>query len=295
MKLSEEKMQYLKNIRQQLCKGTLSHEGAERLMLDAIEKEAEKESADYDWIEACCQFLDEDIPVDDVQADWPDHQQSNWAAIQSAIRQEQGTEKGASSKWDALKKVLVAAACLAIVLGGVSFSVSWYQGRQSDNGQIYDFTGQKVEVGNGQAAIAAGNGTMQELETNDYAEVVAFLGTTPPVPEWWPEGWEALPYYATLIDGCWSLSVYYLNPEFETMLSYSCVYATDPSTVSSGFPQDGTGETIVLENGKRVYFATNAGDMLAIWQCPNMYMNISGPITRSEITQMIYYVQGGNG
>ena len=87
-------MQYLKNIRQQLCKGTLSHEGAERLMLDAIEKEAEKESADYDWIEACCQFLDEDIPVDDVQADWPDHQQSNWAAIQSAIRQEQGTEKG---------------------------------------------------------------------------------------------------------------------------------------------------------------------------------------------------------
>lgn len=93
MKLSEEKMQYLKNIRQQLCKGTLSHEGAERLMLDAIEKEAEKESADYDWIEACCQFLDEDIPVDDVQADWPDHQQSNWAAIQSAIRQEQGTEK----------------------------------------------------------------------------------------------------------------------------------------------------------------------------------------------------------
>ena len=61
-------MQYLKNIRQQLCKGTLSHEGAERLMLDAIEKEAEKESADYDWIEACCQFLDEDIPVDYVQA-----------------------------------------------------------------------------------------------------------------------------------------------------------------------------------------------------------------------------------
>ena len=50
MKLSEEKMQYLENIRQQLCKGTLSHEDAERFMLDAIEKEVEKESADYDWI-----------------------------------------------------------------------------------------------------------------------------------------------------------------------------------------------------------------------------------------------------
>ena len=62
MKLSEEKMQYLKNIRQQLCKGTLSHEDAERSMLDAIEKEVEKGSADYDWIEACCQFLEEIFP-----------------------------------------------------------------------------------------------------------------------------------------------------------------------------------------------------------------------------------------
>lgn len=80
------------------------------------------------------------------------------------------------------------------------------------------------------------------------------------------------------------------------MLSYSCVYATDPSTVSTGFPQDGTGETIALENGVNVYFAINEGDIVAIWQCtPNMYSNISGPITRDEIIQMIYCTQGGNG
>ena len=88
MKLSEEKMQYLKNIRQQLCKGTLSHEDAERFMLDAIEKEAEKKSADYDWIEACCQFLEENIPMTAMQDNWPDHQQSNWESIQVAINDE---------------------------------------------------------------------------------------------------------------------------------------------------------------------------------------------------------------
>ena len=64
--------------------------------------------------------------------------------------------------------------------------------------------------------------------------------------------------------------------------------------VSAAFPQDKAGETIILGNGESVYFTTNEGDTLAIWQSPNMFMNISGPITKEEIIQMIYCIQGGN-
>ena len=166
MKLSEEKAQHLENIRQELCQGTLSNKEAESMVLETIEKEANKEEADYAWIEACCQFLEENIPV--TQDNWPDHQQSNWENIQAAVSNEKKLSRGRRTKQSAWKKLIVAAACLAVIVGGVSFSVSWYQGTQLEDGQVYNLTGQKVEIGKSQSAVAAGDGTLQELETDNY-------------------------------------------------------------------------------------------------------------------------------
>lgn len=294
MKLSEEKMQYLENIRQQLCKGTLSHEDAERFMLDAIEKEVEKESADYDWIEACCQFLEENIPMTAMQDNWPDHQQSNWESIQVAINDENKLLQGNRAKQNTWKKLVAAAACVATIVGGISFSLNWYQGTQLENGQVYGLTGQKVEISNSQSAAAADDGTLQELETDNYADVVSFLGITPPIPHWCPEGWETEIYYAASSNDYWDISIYYSALKTDVTLPYMCVYATDPSTISASFPQDSAGKNIVLENGINVYFSTNAGETIAIWQQNNQYMFISGPVSMDDIAHMIGSIYGGN-
>ena len=293
MKLSEEKAQHLENIRQELCQGTLSNKEAESMVLETIEKEANKEEADYAWIEACCQFLEENIPV--TQDNWPDHQQSNWENIQAAVNNEKKLSRGRRTKQSAWKKLIVAAACLAVIVGGVSFSVSWYQGTQLEDGQVYNLTGQKVEIGKSQSAVAAGDGTLQELETDNYADVVAFLGTTPPMPHWYPEGWKVEIYYATLSNGYWDITIFYTTPETDTTLSYMCAYAADPSIVSTIFPQDGEGEDIVLDNGEKVYFSTNAGETIAIWQQSNLYMFLSGPISMEDMAYMICNIYGGNG
>ena len=102
MKLSEEKAQHLENIRQELCQGTLSNKEAESMVLETIEKEANKEEADYAWIEACCQFLEENIPV--TQDNWPDHQQSNWENIQAAVSNEKKFSRGAQDETKCMEK-----------------------------------------------------------------------------------------------------------------------------------------------------------------------------------------------
>ena len=224
-------------------------------------------------------------------AAWPDHQQQNWEAIRKVIRKE---ERHRRFPWKQL--VAVAASIVLVFLMGISFTRSRYQGTQTEDGQIYELRGQKEEIGGGQSATASeDSGTLQELETTSYEEIVAFLGLTPPIPAWAPDGWAAEPYYAYKISEDWGFSVFYLHSDVETMLNFDCHYAADPSTMATSFPQDGEGEDVVLENGQSVYLSTNAGDTLAIWQEGNMFMYISGPITMDELVTMIYNTQGGNG
>lgn len=115
-------------------------------------------------------------------AAWPEHQQQNWEA--SARRFGRRSVVGASP-WKQL--VAVAASVVLVFLMGISLTRSRYQGTQTEDGQIYELRGQKEEIGGGQSATASEDGgTLQELETTSYEEIVAFLGLTPPMPMWAP-------------------------------------------------------------------------------------------------------------
>lgn len=282
----EKQQGQLDELRLLLAKGELSCEEVSDILELEIyaELEQHEQQVDHAWLNACSEMMEE-MDAQRV-ATLPDHAKQNWEAISSAM----GKRK-ARFPW---KQIAVAAACIAIVLGGISFSASWYQGTQMDEGQVYGLTGQKVEISNGQQATAAGEGTLQELETENYADAAAFLGMNPPVPHWWPEGWEVEIYYATLSNNYWDICIFYLAPENDVTLSYMCAYAADPSTVSVSFPQDGVGKNIVLENGENVYFSTNAGETIAIWQRNNQYMFISGPVSMDNIIQMIYSIYEGD-
>ncbi len=293
MSLSDQKAQYLERLRQQFDQGILSKEDLDRLMLEAIEKESMKKEADYAWVEACCQLMQNTDSEDALPKDWPDHRQAIWANIQASMEKEEGKEKVTALKPSKWLKVLTAAACIALAVGGITLSVSWYQGVQTEDGQTYELRGQTVEVSKGQQATAAGDGILQDLTTDDLSEMTAFLGFTPPLPTWVPDGWKLEEYDAFTIYGDWEVSVFYLAEGIDTSLSYTCSYAADPSTVIAGFPQDGVGEYVTLAGGKTVYFSTNIEDTIAIWQQQNQYMFISGPISRNEIIEMIDSIQEG--
>ena len=289
--LSKAQQDKLDELRRQLAEGELTRAEAADLLETEIYAAlgTPDQPADNAWLDACSDMMAE---MDAEQSTaWPDHQQQNWEAIRKVIRKEEHRRR---FPWKQL--VAVAASIVLVFLMGISFTRSRYQGTQTEDGQIYELRGQKEEIGGGQSATASeDSGTLQELETTSYEEIVAFLGLTPPIPAWAPDGWAAEPYYAYKISEDWGFSVFYLHPDVETMLNFDCHYAADPSTMATSFPQDGEGEDVVLENGQSVYFSTNAGDTLAIWQEGNMFMYISGPITMDELVTMIYNTQGGNG
>ncbi len=294
MSLSDQKAQYLERLRQQYDQGTLSKEELDRLMLEAIEAESMKKEADYAWVDACCQLMQDTEPEHALPEDWPDHQQAIWENICSAMEQEEGKKKPTFLKSIRWQKVLAVAACLAFIVGGITLSFSWYQGVQTEEGQTYELQGQTVEVGRTQSATASGDEKLQELETWDIAEIHSFLGLTVPTPTWIPDGWVAEPYVVATFAGSWDFSAYYDKPDEETLLLYACGYADDPSTFSIGFPQDEEGKTQKLKTGETVYFSTNVGDVLAVWAKDNMYFYIEGPITMDEVITMIESIQGGN-
>ncbi len=293
MSLSDQKAQYLERLRQQYDQGTLSKEELDRLMMEAIEAESMKKEADYAWVDACCQLMQDTEPEHALPEDWPDHQQAIWENIRSAMEKEDEKGKVTTLKPSRWFKVLAVAACLAFIVGGITLSFSWYQGVQTEEGQTYELHGQKMEVGNGQYATAAGDGTLQDVTTDDLSEMISFLGFAPPLPTYVPAGWELEEYDAFTIYGDWEVSVFYIAEGSETSLSYTCSYAADPSTVIVGFPQDGEGEYVTLASGITVYFSTNIEDTIAIWQKPNQYMFISGPVSRDEIIEMIDSIQEG--
>lgn len=292
MSLSDQKAQHLKRLRQQYDQGTLAKDDLDRLMLEAIEQESMKKEADYAWVEACCQLMQDTEPENALPEDWPDHRQAIWENIQAAMKKEEGKEKVAPLKRSRWLKVLAAAACIALAIGGITLSISWYEGVQIEDGQTYELRGQTVEVGKGQHAAAAGDDTFLDLMTDDLSEMTAFLGFTPPLPTWVPDGWELEEYDAYTINGDWEVSVFYTAEGIDTSLSFTCSYAADPSTVIAGFPQDGVGEYVTLASGETVYFSTNIEDTIAIWQQQNQYMFIGGPISRDEIIKMIAGIQG---
>ncbi len=294
MSLSDQKAQYLERMRRQHDQGTLSKEELDRLMLEAIEQESMKKEADYAWVEACCQLMQDTEQEGALPEDWPDHRQAIWENIQAAMEKEEGREKVVSSKPNRWLKALVAAACIAFTIGGITLSISWYEGAQIEDGQTYELRGKTVEVGREQHATASGDEELLELETEDIAEINSFLGLTVPMPTWIPDGWIAEPYAATTFAGSWDFCSYYDNPDAETLLLYDCGYAKDPSALSIGFPQDGEGEMQKLKTGETVYFSTNVGDVLAVWEKGNMYFYIGGPITKDEAIRMIESIQGGD-
>lgn len=294
MSLSDQKAQYLERLRQQFDQGTLSKEELDRLMLEAIEQESVKKEADYAWVEACCQLMQDTDSEDALPKDWPDHRQAIWANIQAAMEKEEVKEKITTVKPSKWPKVLAAAACIALAVGGITLSVSWYQGVQTEDGQMYELNGQTVKVGREQHATASGSEELQELETESITEIYSFLGLTVPMPTWIPDGWVAEPYVATTFAGSWDFCSYYDNPDVETLLLYDCGYSDNPSGLSMGFPQDGEGQTQKLKTGETVYFSTNVGDVLAVWEKGNMYFYIEGPITKDEVIKMIESIQGGD-
>lgn len=282
--LSEARRNALDHVEYQYREGELTQEQAMAWLLQAIKQEIQKPDAEIDdaWIDACEQLMDS---IEQPQ-EWPDHRQENWAAIQTGMRKARRDARIRQAV-----RVACVAACLMLMLVGVSYSRQWFQGEQSPDEQVYTLSGQQVEIGTATQAVADGNETWRECETADFQELCDFLGYVPQMPTWVPEGWQLNSYYAVIDWHSQQISVAYENLEQKYLLIYEAIQAEDISNISVDFYQDGAGERVHLQNGLDIYLATNTGDPVAVWTTSSTYACATGPVTVEELETFILGIQ----
>lgn len=180
--------------------------------------------------------------------------------------------------------------CLLLV-GGV-LRWSWLYSSQSDDGQEYYIRGEQFEVMEGGEARADDpNLQKEECVTQDFNELCEFLGFTPAMPTWAPEGWEITEYYGCFIGRSCDYEVLYEKLGVENVLRYSYSKKATPEHSAVTFFQDGVGHNRKLANRKEVYILTNSGDVVAVWHTNNTIENLGGPISEEEVVKMVESIQ----
>ncbi len=169
---------------------------------------------------------------------------------------------------------------------------SWLYTAQSTDGQEYYIRGKQFEVMKGGEARADDpNLQIEECVTQDFNELCEFLGFTPAMPTWVPEGWKLTEYYGRFIDRSYDYEVLYEKPGVENVLGYYFSYTTKPEHEAITFFQDGKGTYQRLANGKEVYLFTNAGDEGAVWHTDCTIESVGGPISEEEIIRIVESIQ----
>ena len=287
-KLSQIKQQLMNEIEQCYKSGKLSAKEVSDRMLAEIEKEVQKEDVEIDdtWIDACYALMT--VVSTEQNNDWPDQQQENWLAIREKIAKDQHAKR----IWRT-KRIFCIAACLVLLLGGVSFSWSYLSHSQSSDEQEYYIIGDKRQFSfNDEAQASDGELESVDCSTQDFSELCDFLGFTPPMPTWIPNGgWVLTEYYGTLTGSSYSYGVVYENPNEKNVLSYNYSYEEHPEYISATFFQDEAGHYIKAQDGKDVYITTNCGETVAIWHSASTIEDLGGPISENDIIRMVESIE----
>lgn len=284
--LTEKMKQQLADLRRRFDKGELTGDELSTLMLQAIETETEKpmEEINDAWLTACGELMSY---VDhDKLAQLPDHTEQIRAELVAAIRKEEKLQQ-----MRVVYRVALAAACFLLVFVGVSFSKQWFQAKQSPDEQVYNLSGQQIELHAESQAAADDDEMWRECETTDFQELCDFLGYTPHVPTWVPEGWVLNSYYASADGESRSITAVYEKAEGKNCLIYDYKQAENISTISVDFYQDSVGENVKLENGLDIYLTMNTDEPVAVWMTSSTYGCATGPVTVDELKTFILGIQ----
>lgn len=284
--LTEQMKQQLAGLRRRFDKGELTGDELSTLMLQAIEAEAQKPTEEINdaWLTACGELMA--YVGHDKLAQLPDHAEQIRSELVAAIHKEQKAQQ-----IRVVYRVALAAACFLFILVGVSFSKQWFRVTQSSDEQVYNLSGQQMEIRTGNQATADGDETWRECETTSFQELCDFLGYIPQVPTWVPEGWVLNGYYASADGESQSITAVYEKAEEKNCLIYDYKQAENISTISVDFYQDGVGENVKLENGLDIYLTTNTGDPVAVWTTASTYACATGPITVDDLKTFILSIQ----
>lgn len=282
-RLSDNQFAQLDELRAKYNKAEMSNKEISDILELFILIELRKHDSEVnnEWIDACVDLIQK---VDEDEL-------ANMSMISKDLQRVSRTPRNSGFRLGWIKVIGTIAACLVLTIGiAVIGRITWIQGIQTQDEQMYFLEGHEITLGNEANAneIATRFG---ECQTYDFVELCDFLGFTPARPTWLPDGWHVLDYYASRNETGQLLSIAYAKEGEEYLLTYVQESANDITTFAVNIPQDGAGRYITLKNGLYIYISTNVDMPVAVWTTANSSTTISGPITSDELIQIILNIQ----
>lgn len=211
-----------------------------------------------------------------------------------AITTEQTEESFAAAKAKLKKKLrrknlakrtvtiaaIAATLIIALFAGDLAAKKESIRGESTEDEQKYFFVGTKQEAGIVESGIAAGPEDDDQIRTPHLSEAVSILGVTPPMPTWYPDGWEVEEYYAFVGPTGSSLMVVVTNEDENQILAFDWVQYSDVEYAYGGYEQSYHGEYRNI-NGWEVYFTENIDYKVAIWIDGSTSYSAGGPASIS--------------
>ena len=167
----------------------------------------------------------------------------------------------------ALTRGLCAAAAILVLLVGLTVvnvipPIQWFSGKSTEDEQQYVVTGHEINVETVARAIAEHNESgIVSLTTENYAEVVDFLGFDPMMPLEITIEYKATQFDVFMMPDFIKVSCYY-GDGFNILLKKTLF--VDMSNAYTQYEQDRTGDNIVVK-GISVYSYSNSGRHGYLW------------------------------
>ena len=190
----------------------------------------------------------------------------------------------------------IAAVFIVLFGGGLLFDLfisgEYLLGTSSPDEQQYIVAGTDIDSIITTEVEAEQNRRTQTVSTVDFAEATTVFGSVPPLLNWLPNGWGNCHYYVIASEHTKMFSAQYENEQANEYIKLTIHKYDNVEAAKAAFEQNETGDEHIMHDHK-VYIANNIGNAVAVWLTEHTCYSITGPVTYSEIIQIVEsYLQG---
>lgn len=286
----KEESRIVEETRQKIASGELTYDQMKEKLIEAINKEYEKEGEpDVELINACEELLAE-LATDGQPL--PVSYQEKYGEV---IKQNIQVSHHSRNRGGFAKCLAVSLVVLVLLLGGgqVFLHREWFEHGSTIDEQQYTIQGFVVDPNLIAKCIAEEKDSSAMYFSEDYNEIRSYLGFDLPQTVFLQD-WIPIQYFVEIQPAYVKCSIMYTNPQTNETLMVQIGMFIDIDNAYTTFEQNDRGDEITI-NGKTVYQSRNIDDSTIIWLIENCIWRCYGHIEDEQFIKIVEALLGGIG
>ncbi len=213
---------------------------------------------------------------------FPDVKQVETVPFESIRAKILEMEKKPKRTWAARLAIVTPIALMLVFAGNLILNSTVLRPGASPDEQQYVVE----DMTPGKAGIAA-NGAGETIHSHDYAEIATYLGYSPLMPTWLPEGWKLDHYEALRATNQINFTAFYIPEEGGEYLIYSHTRYDSSLIARSTYEQNENGDNVITPGGAKVYVMQNTGSTIASWKTEQTASALIGTLDNEVMLKII--------